>query len=506
MSDQSANNKRIAKNTILLYIRMFITLLVSLYTSRVLLQSLGVDDYGIYNIIGGVVVLFSFLSNAMTNSTQRYLNYNVGLNDESSTKKVFCVSMQAHFVIALIVLLFAETIGLWFVDTQLNIPEDRMYAAHWVYQLSVVTTCVNIMRVPYNAVVIAYEKMSFFAYVSIAETVLKLLIVYMLLASGKVDRLILYSILLTITSFIIWYIYRLYCRKNYVISRYQNIKSKELFKELMSFTSWYLLGGIAMVGSRQGVNILLNIFFNVAVNAAVGIANQVKNAIYGFVTSFQTAFNPQIVKLYASNERASLLQLIYRSTKFSFFLMFILSFPVILYSENFLSIWLVDVPQYAVTFTQLTIIATMFDAVSAPLWTVIGATGKVKYYQIIVSLIILVDIPLAYIALRLGYSPISVFVINVVINIFAYIFRLLYLKKYLIFSICVYVKKVIFPCLGVTLFSIPLPILLETSSEIHWILQIMLGVILSVLFVLVLGLDASEKMFVKRLIKQKIGI
>ena len=219
MSDQSANNKRIAKNTILLYIRMFITLLVSLYTSRVLLQSLGVDDYGIYNIIGGVVVLFSFLSNAMTNSTQRYLNYNVGLNDENGTKKVFCVSMQAHFVIALIVLLFAETIGLWFVGTQLNIPEDRMYAAHWVYQLSVVTTCVNIMRVPYNAVVIAYERMSFFAYVSIAETVLKLLIVYMLLASGKFDRLILYSILLTITSFIIWFVYRFYCRKNYVISR-----------------------------------------------------------------------------------------------------------------------------------------------------------------------------------------------------------------------------------------------------------------------------------------------
>lgn len=504
--DQSANNKRIAKNTILLYIRMFITLLVSLYTSRVLLQSLGVDDYGIYNIIGGVVVLFSFLSNAMTNSTQRYLNYNVGLNDDNGIQKVFCVSMQAHFVIALLVLLFAETIGLWFVGTQLNIPEDRMYAAHWVYQLSVVTTCVNIMRVPYNAVVIAYEKMSFFAYVSIAETVLKLLIVYMLLASGKVDRLILYSILLTITSFIIWFVYRLYCRKNYVISRYQNIKSKELFKELMSFTSWYLLGGVAMVGSRQGVNILLNIFFNVAVNAAVGIANQVKNAIYGFVTSFQTAFNPQIVKLYASNERSSLLQLIYRSTKFSFFLMFILSFPVILYSEELLSIWLVEVPQYAVLFTQLTIIATVFDAVSAPLWTVIGATGKVKYYQIIVSVIILIDIPLAYIALKFGYNPISVFVINVLINVFAYIFRLLYLKKYLEISIFVYVKKVIFPCVGVALFSIPLPILLATFSEIHWILQIILSVILSVLFVFALGLDVSEKSFIKRLIRQKISI
>lgn len=484
---------------------MFITLLVSLYTSRVLLQSLGVDDYGIYNIIGGVVVLFSFLSNAMTNSTQRYLNYNVGVNDEVGTKKVFCVSMQAHFVIVLIVLLLAETIGLWFVETQLNIPEERMYAAHWVYQLSVLTTCVNIMRVPYNAVVIAYEKMSFFAYVSIAETILKLLIVYMLLVSGEIDRLILYSILLTITSFIIWFIYRLFCRRNYVISRYQNIKSKELFKELMSFTSWYLLGGVSMVGSRQGVNILLNIFFNVAVNAAVGIANQVKNAIYGFVTSFQTAFNPQIVKLYASNERASLLQLIYRSTKFSFFLMFILSFPVILCSEDLLSVWLVDVPQYAVRFTQLTIIATMFDAVSAPLWTVVGATGKVKYYQIIVSVIVLIDIPLVYIALKLGYSPVCVFIINVVINMLAFIFRLIYARGIVEFSIYKYVRKVILPCLGVVLFSVPLPILLASSSDIHWTIQMIISIILSTLAILIVGLDVSEKNFIKLLIKRKIN-
>lgn len=501
--NQSANNKRIAKNTILLYIRMFITLLVSLYTSRVLLQSLGVDDYGIYNIIGGVVVLFSFLSNAMTNSTQRYLNYNVGLNDESSTKKVFCVSMQAHFVIALIVLLFAETIGLWFVDTQLNIPEDRMYAAHWVYQLSVVTTCVNIMRVPYHAVVIAYEKMSFFAYVSIAETVLKLLIVYMLLVSGEVDRLILYSILLTITSFIIWFIYRFFCRKNYVISRYQNIKSKELFKELMSFTSWYLLGGVAMVGSHQGVNILLNIFFNVAVNAAVGIANQVKNAIYGFVTSFQTAFNPQIVKLYASNERESLLQLIYRSTKFSFFLMFILSFPVIMCSEELLSVWLVEVPQYAVLFTQLTIIATMFDAISAPLWTVIGATGKVKYYQIIVSVIILIDMPLAYIALKLGYSPISVFVINVFINLLAFVFRLVYSKKYVNISLRTYSKKVILPCLGVVLLVLPISLITSYYLNFHWMVQFFFFVIVSISVVFIVGLETGEKKYLRSLVYRR---
>ena len=266
----------------------------------------------------------------------------------------------------------------------------------------------------------------------------------------------------------------------------------------MSFTSWYLLGGVAMVGSRQGVNILLNIFFNVAVNAAVGIANQVKNAIYGFVTSFQTAFNPQIVKLYASNERASLLQLIYRSTKFSFFLMFILSFPVILCSESLLSVWLVDVPQYAVIFTQLTIIATMFDAVSAPLWTVIGATGKVKYYQIIVSLIILVDIPLAYIALRLGYNPVCIFIINIVVNFFAYMFRFVYAKKYIGIEMKLYVRKVLLPCMGVVLLSIPFPLFLYYFKDIHWFAFFVVAGFAAIMSVLVVGLDAGERGYLRK--------
>lgn len=504
MSDQSANNKRIAKNTILLYIRMFITLIVSLYTSRVLLKSLGVDDYGIYNIIGGVVVLFSFLSNAMTNSTQRYLNYNVGLNDKVGIKKVFCVSMQAHFVISILVLILAESLGLWFVNTRLNIPAERMYAANWVYQLSVLTTCINIMRVPYNAVVIAYEKMSFFAYVSIAETVLKLLIVYALFISANIDKLILYAILLTITSGVIWGVYRFYCRRNYDISRYSNIRSNELFKELMSFTSWYLLGGVAMIGSRQGVNILLNIFFNVAVNAAVGIANQVKNAIYGFVTSFQTAFNPQIVKLYASNEKHALSKLLNRSTKFSFFLMFLLSFPIILCSEKLLSVWLINVPQYAVVFTQLTILSTMFDAVSAPLWTVIGATGRVKYYQIIVSIIIIIDIPLAYFALKYGYSPVSVFFINVLINLFAYVFRLVYARRFVEFSMHTYLGKVVLPCLGVLVISLPIPIVLLMFTKIHWMVLMGISVIFSVFSIYVTGLDKSEKVYIREQLLKKI--
>lgn len=498
------SNARIAKNTILLYLRMFVTLLVSLYTSRVLLKSLGVDDYGIYNIIGGVVVLFSFLSNAMTNSTQRFLNYYVGINNEKKIKKVFCAGMQAHFVITVIILILAETIGLWFVGTQLNIPQERMYAAHWVYQFSVLTTCINIMRVPYNAVVIAYEKMSFFAYVSIAETSLKLLVVYLILLSKNADRLILYSVLLTIVSFFVWCIYRYYCRREYSISRYANLRSKGLFREMMSFTSWYLFGGVAMVGSRQGVNILLNIFFNVAVNAAVGIANQVKGAIYGFVTSFQTAFNPQIVKLYANNETETLSKLINRATKFSFLLMFLLAFPIALCCENILSVWLVEVPQYAVVFTQLTIIASLFDAISAPLWTVIGATGKVKYYQILVSLILLTDIPLSYFALKSSYSPTSVFFVNVVVNLMAYIFRLMYANRIIKLHIFSYLKEAIIPCINVCVCTLPLSIYLFFSYELQWLYTVVISVFTSLVSIYLLALEPTERDFMRSLIIKRI--
>lgn len=483
---------------------MFFTMVVSLYTSRVVLEVLGVEDFGIYNIIGGVVVLFTFLTNALTNSTQRYLNYNVGLNDIISTKKVFCVSMQAHFVISVIVLLLAETLGLWLVNNKLNIPHERMYATCWVYQLSVLVTIINIMRIPYNAVVIAYEKMSFFAYVTILETVLKLLIVYALFINDTFDKLILYSILLNVTALIIWYVYRGYCRKYYEVSKYTNVKSYDLFKELISFTTWYLYGGLAMVASRQGINIILNIFFNVMVNAAVGVANQVKSAVYGFVSSFQTAFNPQIVKLYANKDFDALSILIIRSSKFSFYLMLFLSLPIIFCCEDILSIWLVDVPKYAVTFTQLTIITTLFDAVSAPLWTLIGATGNIKRYQIIVSCIIFIDIPLSYILLKSGLEPYYVFISNIIVNMIAYIFRYIYTRKQINLSLKNYSLKVFFPCLIITLFSILSSYVLTMAFPNMWIITFIFTALSILIFVYIGGLDNQERKYLIRVLFKRV--
>lgn len=507
MGDGSVNNQRIAKNTILLYIRMLITLVISLYTSRVILDVLGQNDFGIYNVIGGVVILFSFLTNAMTNSTQRFLNYYLGLDDSEKLKKLFDTAIYAHLTIVIAVLVLSETIGLWFVETQLNIPIERMGAARVVYQMTILATLFGIIVVPYRASIIAAERMNVFAIISILEVVLKLVVVFILPVSNY-DRLVLYSILQAAIAFIVLFLYRWVCKKRMKFTHFHYIWDKKQYVEIMSFSGWYLFGGVAMVGSKQGVNILLNIFKGVAVNAAVGIANQVRSAIYGFVTSFQTAFNPQIVKLYATNSKVQLLQLIYRSTKFSYYLLFLLSLPVIIYCKEVLSIWLVEVPEYTVIFTKLVIIASFFEAISAPLWTAIGATGQVKRYQLWVSVIILLDIPFVYFALLLGFSPEYVFWINIVVSFLAYVYRLLYIRRYVDYSLRSYLKEVIIPCLLITITSIPVPILLykNNASIIYLVLMVGVTVIITGISIYLLGLTKSEKTFIIKTIQNKLKI
>lgn len=498
----SSSNATIAKNTMILYVKMLVSLVISLYTSRVILEILGQDDFGIYNVVGGVVVLFSFLTNAMTASTQRFLNYNFGLKEENQVSQIFSTSVLAHITILFVVLVLAETIGLWFVTNHLNIPAGRHHAAMWVYQMSVLATLINIIIIPYRASIIATERMSIFAYISILEVVLKLLIV-LVLPYSSIDRLILYSILFSGISLLSFSLYKGICHRKIAFTHFHFVWNKKRYYELMSFSGWYLFGGIAVVGAKQGTNILINIFFNVAVNAAVGIANQVRNAIYGFVSSFQTAFNPQIVKLYAANEHDKLLALIYRSTKFSYYLLFLLSLPVIMYCEEILSLWLVDVPQYTVIFTQLVIITSFTEALSAPLWTAIGATGKVKKYQFFVSLIILLDIPLLYVALKLGCKPDVAFWINLWISIVAYIYRLLYIRRYIQYNILDYAKIVILPCIGVTISSFLFLEFLE--SFFYTYLKIAICIVVSSVSVFFIGLDSSEKKFIRQLVKQKIN-
>lgn len=420
-------------------------MLVSLYTVRVVLNTLGAEDYGIFNVVAGVVVLFSFVNNAMATSVQRFLNFYLGKNDTEKTRNVYSASLVIHGVICLIFVVLAETVGLWFVNAKLNIPTGRSNAAFWCYQAAVITTLANIMRVPYNAVIIAYEKMSFFVGLSIVETVLKLAVVFLLKVSNF-DKLIFYSFLLAAVSFIILAIYKFYCNKNFEIAHYKKVQDKGLRKELVSFSGWSLFGAVANVANSQGTNIVLNIFTNVTVNAAMGIANQVNAAVYSFVSNFQTAFNPQLVKNYAAGEKKELNQLIFRASKFSFLLLWLIVLPLSLNLETVLTLWLKNVPDYSVGFVQLILVCSLVDCMTYSIAVAVQASGNIKFYQIIISCFIFANLPLSILFLFLGMSPYSVLFIRFFLCLLILVFRVVYLTFSQSFPVRNFIFQVLLKC------------------------------------------------------------
>src|SRR5574344_217280 len=484
---------------------MLFMMLISLYTSRVILATLGITDFGVYNVVGGVVVLFSFLNSAMVGSTQRFLNFELGRGDGGEAKRVFSMSINCQLLIILIVLFLSETIGLWFLNTYLKIPVDRMAAANWVYQFSVLATCVGIYYAPYNAAIIAYEKMSIYAYISILEVILKLAIVYMLLI-GQFDKLILFSFLTFVVTVIISSIYIRVCIHKFEICHYKRFWDKELFKRLMSFSGWSLFGSVANVGVSQGLNIIQNMFFGVAINAAMGVANQVNGAIFKFLSNFCTAYNPQIVKSYASGDKEYFMKLLYRTSKFSYFMMLILSLPVIICCSDILNIWLKDVPDYAVSFCQLMICYSLVEAMSTPLWMAVQANGNIKYYQINISVIKLVSLPICILVLSLGASPVYVLLINVFDNIANHIYRLIYLCKRINFDIMAYIKAAMLPCMIVTFLSFPIPTILKMYFHGYfWTFAIIFITVVSVALTKYhFGLERSEKEKMVSVIFEKI--
>lgn len=329
-------------------------MLINLYASRIVLAALGVEDYGIYNVVGGVVAMLSFLSGAMATGTQRYLTFELGKNDFNRLKKVFTTSINIHLLISLIVVLLAETVGLWFFNNKMIIPESRMNAAYWVFQLSVISTIVLFISVPYNAAIIAHEKMGTFAYISILDALLKLLIAVLLLCVNT-DCLITYAILMLCEQVLIRVIYGTYCKKHFPETKYELVFDRKLFKEMLTFSGWNIWGSAASVGMGQGVNILLNVFFGPIVNAALGIAAQVQGAVSQFAVGFQTAINPSIIKSYASRNINYMHNLVYRASRYSFFLLLCICLPVFLETDMLLSIWLKIVPEYATIFFKVSI-------------------------------------------------------------------------------------------------------------------------------------------------------
>lgn len=503
MSEISSNKKRIAKNTLMLYVRMLLVMGVGLYTSRVILKALGIDDFGLYNIIGGIVVLFTFLNNAMVASTQRFLNFELGCDNKEEAKKIFSASLSVHMAISVIFLLIAETLGLWFLNTYIQVPDGRETAANWVYQFTVITSVINILRAPYNAVIIAYERMSFYAYISIIEVVAKLAIVYLVYLF--IDRLIAYSILMAGISLIVFGGYYLFCRKNFSICGYVFEYDRKRYISITSFSGWSLLGSAANLGAQQGLNVLLNIFFGVAVNAAMGIANQVSNAVYQFVSNFQTAFNPQIVKTYAAQNNEEFAQLVYSTSRYSFFLLLTLALPIFVCCDELLDIWLTEVPAYATEFCRIMIVNALFDALSGPLWMSVYASGKISWYQMVISGLLFMTLILAYVISQFGFSPAVVLGIKPLIGFLVYLFRMLYCSSMLKLSLRDYWSLVVNKCLLIGLASGACVAMLAAFWGVGLVclfLKILTSIAVTVVFIVLFGLSAHEKKLIMNLIRK----
>ena len=472
MSQQQDNNKRIAKNTLFLYLRQIFVMAVALYTSRVVLATLGVIDYGIYNVVGGVVAMFSFINAAMTTSTQRFLTFELGKKDYLQLAKVFAASLNVHYIIGLVGVFLGETIGLWFLNYELNIPADRMTAANWVYQCSVLSFFLSITQVPYNASIVSHEKMNIFAYFSIIDVVLKLLIVYLLVIS-PFDKLIFYAILILAVTTFSRLLYRFYCRKHFKECRPRLFWDKSLYQQLTGFAGWNLLGSIAWLLRGQGMDIVINLFFGPALNAAKGVANSVTNAVNTFVSNFMTALNPQITKNYAQKDINTMETLCYRACRYSFILLFAIAFPLIMNIDFVLGIWLVEVPKYTAIFVILIIADSLVNAAlgSSPFITAMMATGNIRNYQIVVSLIIMMIIPISYVILKLGGNPPSIFYVMILISFISDIARFYYCNKQIGFKYSSLIKHVILPIVCGLIVALPIPILLRETVWVksNWI-------------------------------------
>lgn len=452
----SSSNKRIAKNTLLLYARMLYSLFLSLFTARVILNALGFEDYGLYNVIGSIVSMFVFLRSAMGNSTNRYLTYSIGKGNVENTQKVFSLSLIIFSALALLIVILCETVGLWFFFEKLNIPEGRFTAALWVYQFSIFTTALSVICVPYDAIIIAHEKMNVFAVVQILNATLNLGIVY-LVAVYPYDKLIFYAFLLMLIQVMNRVIYGVYCGRHFPETKFHFIKDWSLMKEMTSFAGWSLIGNMIWVGYTQGVNLMLNVFFGPVVNAARGIAVHVQGAIKGFVTNFQMAANPQITKSYAAQDYKRLHNLIYFSSKFSFFLLLMLELPIFLEADAILKLWLKSVPEHTVSFLRLSLIIMLISALENPIGTANNATGKIKKYQIVVGCFNVFIIILSYLALRIGYPPESVFIVQLVITFIVQFVKVYLVKNKIGLSMRQYVCHLILPLMIATVISVIIP-------------------------------------------------
>lgn len=496
--DSASNNKRIAKNTILLYFRMFVMMAVGLYTSRVILDALGASDYGIYNVVGGLVTMFSVLTGAMSVATSRFLTFALGVGDREQLRKTFVTAVNIHLLIAALMIVIAEVAGIWFLNNKLNIPAERMNAANIVLQFSIATFVINLINVPYTSSIISHERMGIYAYFTLYDVFVKLLIVYALYVS-PIDRLVIYALLLCLANLTTQIIYWIYCKRKFEECRYSFCLDKTLLKKMFGFIGWAFWGNAAVVAKDQGMTLLLNIFCGTLVNAAQGVANQVNVMVNRFVTNFMTAVNPQITKLYASGDYDAMNKLIIRSTKFSAFLMLLLIVPIIVNIDDFLGLWLVEVPLHTSSFVSLILFYSFVDCFTTGLITGILANGKIKKYEIALTITYILNLVLAFVTLKMGMSPETLYVLLIIFKIVVLGIQLWLGRDMFRLPLGTYLKamaRYVLPVLAIGLLLILMP-WHEVSCVIARISLSVLSVeIVLLLSVFSVGLEMKERRFI----------
>ena len=501
MDAHAENTKRIAKNTLMLYVRMLFGMLVSLYTSRVVLQALGVEDYGIYNVVGGVVAMFSMISNSLSSSVSRFLTFELGKGNMDALKRVFSTSLSIHVVLSVIIVLLAETVGVWFLNTHIIIPETRLYAANWVFKASVFTFVINLWSVPFSASIVAHERMSAFAYIGILNIVLRLLIVLFIAYSGLgFDRLIVYALLLVVVVCIMQTIYWTYCTRHFEECRISLHFDTRYWKAMSSFAGWNFIGCTAVLLKDQGINVLLNLFMGPVINAARGIAGTVNNVLASFSNNFMTALNPQITKSYATGDYEYMFSLVERGSRFSYYILLMFALPVLFETEFILTLWLKSYPEHTVNFIRLILIVTLCDISSNTLINLQTATGRIRNYQLAVGGMLLMNFPLSYLCLNFGYPPESTLIVALVVSVCCLLLRLIFLRTMVGLSVNRFLRKVCMNVLLVTFVAAIIPFLIYIQmcdSIIRFFLICIVTVFCSLFAIYFIGCTNKERLFIK---------
>ncbi|MGN0202620.1 MAG: lipopolysaccharide biosynthesis protein [Candidatus Cryptobacteroides sp.] len=500
LADHSANNRRIAKNTLMLYVRMLFGMLVSLYTSRVLLNALGVEDYGIYGAVGGFVSMFSLISASQSAAVSRFLTFELGTGNREKLRLVFSTSLLIQVVLVIIVLILSETLGIWFLHNKMTIPPARMAAAEVVFQASIVSFVFSLLSVPFSASIVSHEKLGAFAFFGIFEILARLAIVIFIAYSSWVsDRLITYSVLVTILGLTMQAIYLLYCRRSFEECRISFSFDRKTFSEMGSFATWNFIGCTAGLLKDQGVNLLYNVFVGPVLNAARGIATSVNTAVTSFASNFMTALNPQITKLYAAGDLEYAHSLVERGSRFSFYIILFFAVPILMETEFILGIWLGNFPEHSIDFVHLVLMMSLITTLSNTLINLQNATGKIRNYQIVVGGILMLNFPLSYLCLKLGMQPESTYIVAILVDIACLFARLLFLRKMAGLSMPHFIRHVLLNVTIVTASAVVLPFILHLSMPLGWPRFLTVGfvsVVTVLLSVLYLGCSAQERQLI----------